>query len=106
MITPTKTASRDPTKSPSNKPSWFSNFLPSENPSRKALKSPITMPTVFQRPNPSGTSSHLTTQQPSGLPTLALLECQARKISTLLVVDQVITLVAVHQLLRVCTQVL
>ena len=47
---------------------------------------------MLQSLKPSGSSSRFATQQPGGVPTFTLLECQARKILTFLVVAQVITL--------------
>ena len=64
------------------------------------------MTTVLKILKPSGTPSHFPTQQPGEVPILPLLEFQARKILTLLVVSQVITLAAVHKFLLVCTTVL
>ena len=53
------------------------------------------MPSVLQSLNPIGTPSRFPTQQLGVVPTFPLLECQARKLLTLLVVAQAITLVAV-----------
>ena len=54
---------------------------------------------VLQILKPSVTPCNFITQQPSGEPTLNLLEYQARNLLKFLVVDQVITLVAVHKLI-------
>ena len=103
MITPRKTHIRDhPTQPTSNKYSWILIFLSSANPSKKPSQIPSTMLPVIQWLKPSGTPSHFPNQQPSEVPTLPLLERQARNFLTFLVVDQVITLVAVHQLIWVC----
>ena len=60
------------------------------------------MTTMLQIFKPSGTLGHFPNQQPNKVPILDLLEFQARNLLTFLVVAQVITLVAVHHLLRVC----
>ena len=59
------------------------------------------MPTVLKILKLSGTPSYLTSQELGVVSTLNLLEFQARNIPTFLLVAQVITVVAVHQLLRV-----
>ena len=99
MITPSTTPRRYPKQSPSNKPSWLYIFLPSAKASRKQSQRHSTIPIVFKSLNPRGTPSHFHNQQPVGLHTFPLMECQAIKLLTFLVVAQVITLVAVHQLL-------
>ena len=64
------------------------------------------MITVLQIFKPSGTPGHFPTQRPGGVPILNLLECQARNLLSFLVVAQVITLVAVYQLICVWIPVL
>ena len=64
------------------------------------------MHTVLQSLKPSGTPSNFPTKKSGGVPTLPFLECKAIKIPAFLAVVQVITLLAVHQLLQLCIPVL
>ena len=65
MITHNTTTGRDPKKSPPDKPSWLSSFLPSKTTSRKPSHRPNKISTMLQILNPSGTPSHFPSKQPS-----------------------------------------